>query len=602
MARIGGSIRTSRNCIWKTAFDIINDLGLGAYYKASGLPTLIKSKKDQMKISKDHVRFKTRQERRRSTAEFAELMTAESTSEMDGSNPYGFSSPHTFKDEQVKMTDSRTLQQLRAHESYEHESNITIAELMGDEIPRAELRSLELWRPTSYQWPRSSTLAIPELDSEIYKRESVGLEPWINQNGLKCWRGISELAGLETSYELESPTRTGRFTHPRSSISSSYQCMDLDQATEQSSISSESPITPERSYTFRSPRAPNPYDPISPCCSLDWNCHSHGFGRSSVSPVSMSSTEHSPHTHESYLEPIIERFSQDYDLGFNPVIESSGTKPVFDYKSLFNHQHDDASSFMPLKPLHGFQADLNNNLDPPPSPEHRLERYHPDIGDIESLSQATLVSALADALQRTYDLSIKKICEQNTSASAMSFVSSVPNAEAMMNIALMALRKVYLGDLPTTAIEIYCLLHLAYAASLVITHENPLLLFDDLFADVLSWADAIESAEDKMIFVEVAEYIWFPDVSNVALERHRRHRPTGSPSISGQHQCAIPASWPLNGPKPINDINDQSILITDTETYPSPSAENANAAALLEVLRRGKAVYLCTRFIDGKVH
>ena len=588
VAGVGESFRTSGAYIWKTAFDFINELGLGARYKASGLPTLINSKKDLLKMSKGRVRFKNRQKRQRSLTEFAELMTAENRSEMGGLDPFRFFSPHTLKDPQMKTSSSRTLQRLRAHESYEHENNLTIAELMGEDIPRAELRSPESWRPTLYQRSRLSTSAIPELDSEACKRESVGLEPWIDQNVLIGRRGISELAGHETSYELESPARTARFAASRSSISSSYQFMELDDVMEQSSMSSESPVTPEDgSYAFRGLRSPVSYDPISPSCSTDRSYH-HGSGSSLVSPVS-SSTEYSPYAYESFLEPIIERSSQDFNLGFNPVI-----------KSLFHHR-DNTISCIPLKPLHGFQQDLDNSLDPPFSPEQPPEQYCPNIGESGALNQATLLTALTEALQRTYDLSQEKICQPTTSASALSFVSSVPNVEVMMKLALTALRNFYRGSLPTTAIEVYSLLHLAYAASLIITHEDPMLLFNDLFVDVLHWAGAIDSVEDKALFIEVAQHIWLPETSCAALEHHRRYFPIGSPIMPGQYQTATSASWLIDEPRPINDINDQSIFLTDTEIYPSPLAESTHAAASLGDLRSGKAIYLLTSYINSKL-
>ena len=120
-------------------------------------------------------------------------------------------------------------------------------------------------------------------------------------------------------------------------------------------------------------------------------------------------------------------------------------------------------------------------------------------------SEQLLVEGVRDAFRSQYSRSTERICSSSVSPLASSFTNNRPASGALLNTGLLTLRKVILGVLPATSMEVFAILHLAYATACVLDCKSLLDQPEDVFADMASWKRTITDRKDRFLFEDLVQ-------------------------------------------------------------------------------------------------
>jgi len=164
--------------------------------------------------------------------------------------------------------------------------------------------------------------------------------------------------------------------------------------------------------------------------------------------------------------------------------------------------------------------------------------------------------------------------------------------ETLFDVGVKTLRKVYLGILPGTFQDLFALMHIAFAFSLIIYRDGNSCYWDGFSRDVYWWHQALGSTtKEAHLFVQVWHLLWCPQVSRRQGVHEDGFHDTGqsraSPATSNGSTCAEPISSCLN-----------------PERFPNPNHDTLGHPSQQEphdMLMDGMVIKGCSRFLDCEI-
>ena len=221
------------------------------------------------------------------------------------------------------------------------------------------------------------------------------------------------------------------------------------------------------------------------------------------------------------------------------------------------------------------------------------DQHEPRFGDYEVQSQQEVLGDFFLILHHLFELSLYKLSLPPISAAVSIFRIRMPKFEVLARMGMLALQKVLVdtrGHLPTSDMEIYALLHVAYAC-IISTSLYPIeIMYDELYENALEWTLAVEPREQPS-FATIIRQIWDP-------------KPSQARAVS-QGDGFNSAARKTNSPRKTNGLSFQSAntstpLWFDPETYcTSPGAYIHDSDNLLDTLQKGKVISACKQFLNS---
>lgn len=205
-------------------------------------------------------------------------------------------------------------------------------------------------------------------------------------------------------------------------------------------------------------------------------------------------------------------------------------------------------------------------------------------------TQLELVEGLRRVSAILYKRSVRNIQRDHLTPDVHSFIHNMPPSELIAEKGLAALRKFFAGSLPSTIMEIYAMLHVAYVAAIVINQNEVVEVQNDLYADILNWSLAIKSVRERALFSDIARRIWASDYSKLNCPRQAIEYASGAlnqpcfttvlPAMSEMPRSSSSGSGKSKSFAPSRDSIDQ-------------------ATTLFHNLKNGTAIYLCRQYLDS---
>jgi hypothetical protein len=205
-------------------------------------------------------------------------------------------------------------------------------------------------------------------------------------------------------------------------------------------------------------------------------------------------------------------------------------------------------------------------------------------------TQLELVEGLRRVSAILYQRSIRNLQRDRLTVDVRSFICNMPPCELIVAKGLAALRKVFAGSLPSTLMEIYAMLHVAYVAAIVINQNEVVEVQNDLYADILNWSLAIKSVRERALFVDIARRMWASDHSKHNCPRQ------ATEDISGTlNQPCFTTVLPA-----LSEIPRSCSSGSGKSKASALSRDNADqATTLFNNLKNGTAIYLCRQYLDS---
>ena len=338
--------------------------------------------------------------------------------------------------------------------------------------------------------------------------------------------------------------------------------------------------------------------------------------------------KHASSTEDPYISPLSKGFSESDsspsykkffgDLNFGQSAEEgdasiSPTSPNISLDTSPNRDHTRKDDRL-FKTTHLTATFSSTAEDALPYCQHSIVDHHQlsvfsahpgpngvsNLNKIDSLNMpALLLENISDILQMLFSESNMKICQLQGSMCIASFIEEMPESGVLTQMSLAALRSVFIGILPSTILEVYALLHLAYACALLINPHDLTSLYDEIFADVLGWSYAIDATE-RAFFDTVVRHLWEPEISCARTEQ--KLASTGDDTASnGRHRWAI-NSFPFTNSRLLFQRKNRHTgsSIKKDKTMPS-SAGVRETTEFFNERKKGCVIRLCTEYLDSKL-
>jgi hypothetical protein len=192
-------------------------------------------------------------------------------------------------------------------------------------------------------------------------------------------------------------------------------------------------------------------------------------------------------------------------VGDNPEWQSVPFgDPVDQNTLLFNSQPRDKAhrNNVPIAQLGGFREDVF-----PATPTSTIfESDGPD--EMDSDDRPTLLSNLRNTSAMLYGPFLESgeqlLAIQPQTIDQMN--TCMPNHEAMLRTGFKVLRATLHGQSPVSAINMWCMFHLAFAAGVVVEQSHGFATADILMHDVPRWAAKLEDIHEQQLFTELANF------------------------------------------------------------------------------------------------
>ena len=209
---------------------------------------------------------------------------------------------------------------------------------------------------------------------------------------------------------------------------------------------------------------------------------------------------------------------------------------------------------------------------------------------MEVFSQCSLVEGLRRVSEVLYKRSIRNLSRNPMPYKIKHFIYEMPPPEQIAEKGLATLSKVFSGNLPSTLMEVYTMIHVVYVVAIVINQKELAEVQDELYADIYNWSLAIKSSTDRALFVDIASRIWTSEHSNTKCPRDAISGLSGTPNQA----CFTSVLPPVNG-SPFSS----SSKWTGSKAL-GLGIGSREHDALLQVLKEGTAIYLCRQYMDSK--
>ena len=194
-------------------------------------------------------------------------------------------------------------------------------------------------------------------------------------------------------------------------------------------------------------------------------------------------------------------------------------------------------------------------------------------------------------LNRLFRQSYDKLCKSSLFAVIPNLAGVFSDFEALISMGLEILSKVLLESyLPVAGIEVYAILHVAYASAL---YTNPLhvqVVYDELYADVVRWSLVIEP-RDRAVFGNIFCQIWGPPTT---LTRATPWTVNENNTNGMDHAQTIDLLHDLS----TNSFSNVPWL--DPEACcASPTAFDQEEKVLLNGLQKGILIFMCRQYLNS---
>ncbi len=185
-------------------------------------------------------------------------------------------------------------------------------------------------------------------------------------------------------------------------------------------------------------------------------------------------------------------------------------------------------------------------------------------------------------------------------------LSSVPGLPARMaqlqrdsavEKGLQSIQHCFRGVLPRTFTEIFSLAELAFACAYIIYENDDAYSWDGFFRDVLQLGQAIGDKEDQRLFTQIAFLIWSPPEMPELVRQGvvQAKRPFQAPPT-----VSIESPFNSNYYAWLYDGSASSSRLQQFEQSSRLSARVEDQADILDTLKNGKVLKVCSHYLDGK--
>lgn len=156
----------------------------------------------------------------------------------------------------------------------------------------------------------------------------------------------------------------------------------------------------------------------------------------------------------------------------------------------------------------------------------------------------------------------------------------------LFNVGIRTLQGVYSGELPKSFINIFGLLHVAFAFSRVINEDHDSYYWDGYYSDIYLWHHSLSNAEDHQTFAEVWYRLWCP-------------RPAAQAISLTDILHYNPSNASPQGPFSTSDIQRQPLAPSGNDSLTFPSF-GVTRDVLVNILKEGMVMRGCSDFLNGK--
>ncbi|MCJ1247724.1 hypothetical protein MMC30_004939 [Trapelia coarctata] len=428
----------------------------------------------------------------------------------------------------------------------------------------------------------------------------------------------AELSTLSCEVK-ELPTTHSRFYEHQSSLPMSDapglpvfppDDMEIDKSDTSSSASCRSISPIQEGYHVVDE---NPLSPMTPCCDASPRTRRFHFEEMGMDHASTSRVSFPSHTPQIYLDdPLIAGASVETipipatlyldvhmtsDFTDHPdhhkAAETMNTREIpvppmvysdekiicaMDYDS---HHHGQASgNYIPARFTEQHTQFMIEDV---------REQQTPFGTETQMRTQLELVEGLRRVSAILYKRSVRNLQRDRLTADIRSFMRNMPPSELIAEKGLAALRKFFAGSLPSTIMEIYAMLHVAYVAAIVINQIEVVEVQNDLYADILNWSLAIKSVRERALFGDIARRMWASDYSKLNCPRQATEYASGA-----LNQPCFTTVLPAMGDTPRSSMSGSG----KSKSF-APSRDNVDqATTLFHNLKNGTAIYLCRQYLD----
>ena len=230
--------------------------------------------------------------------------------------------------------------------------------------------------------------------------------------------------------------------------------------------------------------------------------------------------------------------------------------------------------------LNGDLFTLNNNVSPFQSNLSTTRSIHHCEEDFRDNG----LRILHDLFEQSY----RKLCKSPILTANSILSDLLSDLEALVETSLEVLLKVFSRDyLPTSGIEVYAILHFAYASAHYTSPHNMSTVHNELYADVTRWNLAVES-RDRTLFYNIFNEIWYPQQGDAeAIPLIEAENSIDERRLNHGQLNGLPINPSLN---PWHDLSAHCA---------SPIICDQDRKNMLDGLLGSRVILMCRRYLDS---
>ena len=205
----------------------------------------------------------------------------------------------------------------------------------------------------------------------------------------------------------------------------------------------------------------------------------------------------------------------------------------------------------------------------------------------------TLVKDIRDLFCALNDYWLEKL----SSVPGLPAIEARFQANTPIEASLQALQGCFRGVLPRTFTEIFPLTELAFACAYLLYEDDDTYSWDGFFHDVLDWRHAIANEDDRCLFSKVALLIWSPPEMPEVVRQGVAHskRP-----LLASLSIPVESNTEMRHEAPFTSADASSFTLQQHKGQ-QLSAIVQTQTDILDSLKNGKVIGVCSRYLDGNI-
>ncbi|MCJ1235512.1 hypothetical protein MMC14_003481 [Varicellaria rhodocarpa] len=233
--------------------------------------------------------------------------------------------------------------------------------------------------------------------------------------------------------------------------------------------------------------------------------------------------------------------------------------------------------------LYGDLSKLTNDITTSPLNTH--------FAQLTDQFEASVADHGLRILNRLFRQSYDKLCESSFFAVIPNLVKVLYDFQALISMGLEILSKFLLENcMPVAGVEVYALLHVAYASAL---YTNPLhvqVVYNELYVDVVRWSLVIEP-RDRAVFENIFRLIWGPPTTLAGA----------TPSLVNENNTnGMGHAQTVDLPHDLSANSISKIPWLDPGVCcASPTAFDQEEKVLLNGLQNGILIFMCRQYLNS---